>query len=346
MPADERQGRDAAAWVRGRAPLWQALAPEVKRAALRSRASITDALRTLETYRTLARDLASARELVPGSATTAALEDACARLHVAVSRPPRFGGSRLKVLLRDQIPAAAREVRGTTLWIALLLVGSGVAGWWLIWTYPALIGLIASDRMISGVQQGHLWTDEILNITPSSVLSLRIFSNNVAVTVGAFCAGLFFGLGTFYMIAMNGLMIGGLLAFTHQHGLMLRLVRFMLAHGPVELSVICLAGAAGMALGESLIRPSRPTRAESFRACAARLGPLLLACVPLLLGSGLIEGFISPDARFSIPFRLTVGIAYWLLMLLFLSGKWLRAAGAGAPRAPRPPAPAPLPPQG
>jgi uncharacterized membrane protein SpoIIM required for sporulation len=326
LPADERQGRDAAAWIRTRAPVWQALDAEVNRAPARSRVSIGEALRTLEAYRTLARDLASARELVPGSATSEALEDACSRLHVAISRPPRFARSRLLVLLRDQIPAAARSVGVLTLWIALLLVASALAGGWLVSTYPELVGLIASDRMISGVEQGRLWTDEILNVTPSSLLSIRIFSNNVAVTVAAFCFGLFFGLGTFYVIAINGLMLGGLLAFTHQHGVMLRLVKFMLAHGPVELSVICLAGAAGTALGESLIRPSLATRAQSFRAAAERLGPLLLACAPLLLGTGLIEGFISPVARFSIPFRLALGIGYWLLMLLFLSGKWLQAA--------------------
>ncbi len=204
------------------------------------------------------------------------------------------------------------------------MVTSALAGWWLISSYPELIGLIASDRMISGVEHGHLWTDQLLNVAPSSVLSAQIFSNNAVVTTGAFCAGLFFGLGTFYMIALNGLMVGGLLAFTHQHGLMLALVRFMLAHGPVELSVMCLAGAAGTALGESLIRPTRPTRAQSFRACAEHLGPLLVACVLLLLGAGLIEGFISPDPRFPIPVRLSIGLGYWVLMLLFLSGKLFR----------------------
>jgi hypothetical protein len=40
------------------------------------------------------------------------------------------------------------------------------------------------------------------------------------------------------------------------------------------------------------------------------------------LGAGLIEGFISPDARFSIPFRVTVGVGYWIVMMLFLSGRF------------------------
>jgi uncharacterized membrane protein SpoIIM required for sporulation len=323
--APNAPNRDATAWVKGRAPLWQALAAEAVDAPRRSRASTAEALHTMETYRSLARDLASARELLPGSSTTAALENVYATLHVAVNRTPRFGEARWVKLFRDRIPAAAASIRSTTLWIALLLVASAFAGWWLISTYPELIGLIASEKMIDGVEQGKLWTDQLYNVVPSSVLSVRIFSNNVAVTAGAFCSGLFFGLGTFYMIALNGLMLGGLLAFTHQHGLGLALLRFTLAHGPVELSVVCLAGAAGTALGEALIRPSYPTRAESFRRRAAELGPLLIACALLLLGSGLIEGFISPNPSISIPARIAVGLLYWVLMLLFLSGKLFRS---------------------
>jgi uncharacterized membrane protein SpoIIM required for sporulation len=319
--------RDADAWLRARASRWQRLAAEAQSAPHRSRASSEEALRTMESYRTLARDLASARELLPGNIATVGLESAYTTLHAAVNRSPRFGRARLATLFRNDIPAAAASVRTLTLWIALLLMASALAGWWLISTYPELVGLIASEKMIDGVEHGHLWTDDLFNIVPSSVLSARIMSNNVVVTCAAFCAGLFLGLGTFYMISLNGLMLGGLLAFAHQHGLGLALLRFILAHGPVELSVICLAGAAGTALGESLIRPVAPTRAESFRRTAAHLGPLLVACALLLIGSGLIEGFISPDPHISIAMRILIGLGYWSLMILMLSGK-LRPGGA------------------
>lgn len=332
MAAPDPKPLDPTAWLRARAPFWQTLAGEVQAAPGRSRATPEEALHTLQAYRTLARDLASARQLVPRDATTAALESAYARLHLAVNRPPRHGIARWHTLFRVGIPQATRSVRGWALWIALLLGASALAGWWLVSTYPELIGLIASERMIDGVEHGHLWTDQILNVAPSSVLSLRIFSNNAVVAAGAFCAGLFFGLGTLYMITLNGLMLGGLLAFTHQHGLGLALLRFILAHGPVELSVICLAGAAGTVLSESLIRPAYPTRAESFRRCAEHLGPLLVACALLLLGSGLIEGFISPDPRFPVPLRLGVGLGYWALMLLFLGGRMF--PGVEVPRGP------------
>jgi uncharacterized membrane protein SpoIIM required for sporulation len=316
-PADS----NSAAWIKARASAWQTLAAEAASAPDRSRATPEEALRTLQTYRTLARNLANARQLLPGSFLTAALESACATLHVAIGRPPKFGGPRLLKLFRYDIPAAAASVRTTTLWIAGLFIMSALAGWWLIATYPALVSIIASDRMIDGVERGHLWTDQLFNLGPPTLLSARIFSNNVVVTLGAFCSGILFGLGAFYMISFNGLMLGGLMAFTHQYGLAHGLVRFILAHGPVELSVMCLAAAAGTALGESIIRPRLATRTESLRRRAAELGPLLIACALLLFGSGLIEGFISPSHHIGIPVRLAVGLGYWTLMLLLLSGR-------------------------
>ena len=316
----------AAIWIRSRSPQWEALAAEAASASQRPQATLDEALHTLRTYRALAQHLASAHEFVPGSFLAAALENACATLHAAVDRAPRLTAARWLRLFRDEVPAAAASVRTHALWIAALLVASTVAGWWLINTYPQLVSLIASPQMIDGVERGHLWTYQVLNLAPPALLSARIFSNNVVVALGAFCSGILFGLGAFYMVALNGLMLGGLLAFTHQHGLALGLVKFTLAHGPVELSVICLAAAAGTALGEAVIRPAHPTRAESLRRRAAGLGPLLLACALLLLGCGLIEGFLSPHKAISIPVRLTVGLGYWTVMLLWLGGRLIPRA--------------------
>jgi len=210
------------------------------------------------------------------------------------------------------------------LWLALLMAGATFAGWWMVSTYPELISLTASPKMIEDVEHGRLWTDDILNITPSSVLSVRIFSNNIAVSLFAFCVGILFGLGSFYLVAVNGLMLGALFAFTHQHGLDGELLKFISAHGPVELSVICIAGAAGASLGESLIRPGSLSRSESFQRESKYAIRVLIACGLLLIVCGVIEGFVSPNPMFPLAARVTIGLLYWLLMLIFLSGRWLR----------------------
>lgn len=309
------------AWVAMRTSAWSAVTQAI--AGLRQRRSITidEALHSVESYRSLARDLASARRLLPGTRVTAGLEALYAQLHEMIRRKPHGGRPALATMFRTEIPRTVRALRSRIAWIAALFVLSAAAGWWLISAFPELVSLIASDGMIRSVENGRLWTDDILNIAPSSLLSIRIFSNNIAVSVFAICAGFFFGIGTFYIIATNGLMLGGVFAFTHQHGLADRLFSFVIAHGMVELSVICIAGAIGAALGDALIRPTLPTRRESFQQCMQDMGPLILLCSLLLVGAGLIEGFVSPNATYPMLSRVVIGVSYWVLMVMALNGR-------------------------
>ena len=115
-------------------------------------------------------------------------------------------------------------------------------------------------------------------------------------------------------------MLGAVFAFTAQHDLALRLFNFVVPHGLVELSVICIAGAAGMGLGEALVRPGEQTRREAFQAASARIGKLLVPCALLLVGCGFIEGYVSPDPTFPLASRLVIGVGYWLLMIAALRG--------------------------
>jgi uncharacterized membrane protein SpoIIM required for sporulation len=311
-------------WLIQRAPVWRSLGAALPRLR-RGKLPVEEAERALEGYRSLARDLASARQALPGSTATLALESIYASYHALVTRAPTsFRAATLK-LLREDVPAVMRELRPALLWVSLLFVLASAAGATLVALYPELIALVASAQAIDQVEHGQLWTADLLSITPPAILSLRIFSNNIVVAVFAFAAGAFYGLGTFYLIAMNGVMLGAMFAFTHQHGLDGELLSFVLAHGPVELSVICIAGAAGASIGESLVRPELPTRRDSFQQACARAGKLLLPLALLLVGCGFIEGYLSPRAGLPFALRLAVGLGYFLFMLLFLSGRlWAR----------------------
>jgi uncharacterized membrane protein SpoIIM required for sporulation len=215
-----------------------------------------------------------------------------------------------------------RWLRPHVLWATALFILTIVAGYWMVHTYPDLIALFASPELIATVERGQLWTEGLLNVVPSSVLSLQILTNNIVVSLFAYCAGFLFGLGTVYILGLNGLMLGAVFAFTGQHGLDDDLFRFVVAHGCVEISVMCLSGAAGAAVGEALIRPGTATRAESFQRAALSSGKLILACALLLIGSGLIEGYISPNPAFSLRARIAIGVSYWIFMLALLNG-WL-----------------------
>jgi len=207
-------------------------------------------------------------------------------------------------------------------WATALFILAVTAGYLMVHIYPDLIALFASPELIATVERGQLWTEGLLNVVPSSVLSLQILTNNIVVSLFAYCAGFLFGLGTVYIVGLNGLMLGAVFAFTSLHGLGHDLFRFVVAHGCVEISVMCLSGAAGAAVGEALIRPGHATRAESFQHAALQSGKLILLCVLLLIGSGVIEGYISPNPAFSLRTRIAIGVSYWGFMIALLTG-WL-----------------------
>jgi len=204
--------------------------------------------------------------------------------------------------------------------VTMLFFIAIVTGWWLIYSYPDLIAMFASSKLIATVERGELWTEGLLNVTPSAVLSVEILTNNIVVSYFAFVSGLIFGLGTFYIIATNGLSLGAMFAFTGQHGLADGLFDFVIAHGCVELSCICLAGAAGAYLGETLVRPGERTRAEAFRLAASESIRVMMAVTLLLFVCGFIEGYVSPDPDVPRWARIVIGVGYFIFMVSFLRG--------------------------
>jgi uncharacterized membrane protein SpoIIM required for sporulation/uncharacterized RDD family membrane protein YckC len=283
---------------------------------------VDEALAVVDDYRRAAHSLGAARLSKDPEAAASAeyLEAVYTDLHDTIHRPARRAWLVLLSLMRDRVPAAMTAMRVHLLAVTLLFIVSATTGAWLVYTYPDLIALFAGPQLIATVERGELWTDGLLNVTPSAVLSVSILTNNIVVSFFAFCSGIVFGLGTFYIIGMNGLSLGAIFAFTAQHDLAGRLFDFILAHGCVELSCICIAGAAGAYIGEALIRPGARTRAEAFHQAAAPSIRVMAVVTLLLLICGFIEGYVSPDPEVPRWARATIGVGYWLFMVSLFRG--------------------------
>ena len=248
------------------------------------------------------------------------LERIYLQLHRTIFRSPaRIDRSSSLVRTRRR-RGRATELRWHIAAVGALFAVSTAAGWWLISAFPDLVSLFASNEMIEHVQRGELWTDDLLNVFPSSLLAVRIFTNNIMVSLFAMCLGVLYGLGTIYIIGMNGFMLGGVFAFTSQHGMARRLFEFVCAHGFVEISVILVAGAVGASLGEALARPGHLPRAAAFQRATARGARLMVVALVFLVGAGVLEGYVSPDLGVPLAARLAIGLGYFALFALVLSG--------------------------
>jgi uncharacterized membrane protein SpoIIM required for sporulation/uncharacterized RDD family membrane protein YckC len=297
---------------------WRAMRLRAAALGRRGGTEVRDALATVDDYRRVAHELGAARQ--QSGTPSELLEATYADLHALVHRPARRTWLWLWSLLRDRVPLAMHQIRIHLLAVVLLFVIAGVAGFWLVYSFPDLIALFASPALISTVERGELWTEGMLNVTPAAVMSVSILSNNIVVAWFAFCSGIVFGLGTFYLISLNGMSLGAIFALTAQHGLAGRLFDFVVAHGCVELSCICISGAAGALMGEALIRPGAHTRAEAFRQAVGTGVRVMAVVTALLLGCGFIEGYVSPNPEVPRWARVTIGVGYFLFMISLLRG--------------------------
>lgn len=311
-------------WLDARAADWERVDAQLQQRPRGALDAFT-ALRAVEDYRALSHDVAVARRELPGTDLVLGLEHSLHRMHTQLHREHEPWRERARRLYGDEIPALFAKLRPVLCLLGTLFIASALAAAALVGRYPELASLFASEQMIEHVEQGELWTDGLLNLLPSSFLSVRIIANNVVVSLMAFVLGSLYGLGTLYMVILNGAMLGGVFAFTMRHELGGRLLQFILAHGVVELSVIMIAAAAGVGLGEALARPGQHSRSVAFRLAVADGSKLLAVVVPFLALAGLIEGFVSPDASFGWWTRVAVGAASGWLLWVVATGRWRRS---------------------
>jgi uncharacterized membrane protein SpoIIM required for sporulation len=146
-----------------------------------------------------------------------------------------------------------------------------------------------------------------------------IMTNNIQVMFHAFAFGALVGLGTLYIMALNGASIGAVLALTYRAGYGQDLVAFMAGHGVIELTCIFVAGGAGLLVGGAILIPGDLSRFDSLRMRGRDSIQLIVGCIPLLVLAGIIEGFISPapiSPAFKYGVAAATGVALYTYLLL------------------------------
>jgi uncharacterized membrane protein SpoIIM required for sporulation len=128
------------------------------------------------------------------------------------------------------------------------------------------------------------------------IASSGIMTNNIQVAFLAFSAGILFGLGTIYILFVNGMLVGSLSAVVSDADLatLSNLWGFIAPHGVIEIPAILLAGSAGLILGHALINPGQYNRRTALKLAGRRAFTIVLGVAAILVVAGIIEGFFSP----------------------------------------------------
>lgn len=124
---------------------------------------------------------------------------------------------------------------------------------------------------------------------------IKIFTNNSLVALFMFISGLFFGLGPWFIMAFNGLVVGLVVLAVHRTaGMpMSQIVLGLVPHGVIEIPAIAIAGVAGIVWYRELVK-GEGEGAERFKRGAANGLKLFLLSVALLFVAALIEAYVTP----------------------------------------------------
>ena len=272
-------------------------------------------------YRAATADLALAQRDFPQQPVTHYLNELVGSAHAVLYRGEPLRWRRLVALYARDFPQLYRRLLPYTAVAFLLFLLPALAAFFAVWADAGRIYLFEGPEiapLVDQVERGELWT-QIEPAVRSAEASL-ILTNNIQVMFLTFAGGMTAGLLTAWVMISNGMHIGAIFGLLQVHGLAGGLGEFVLAHGPIELSVIFLAGGCGLYIGDGLLRPGLLSRQAVLSGRVREAVTAILACVPLLVLAGLIEGFISPS---SLPWLVkavvgvgTGGALYWYWLRL------------------------------
>jgi uncharacterized membrane protein SpoIIM required for sporulation len=233
-----------------------------------------------------------------------------------MGRRSRAGG--IITFYRETFPQVFHDTLPYTLAACAIFFALAAVGMMMAIADPRFQGYLLGSAMMETIEKRQMWTHSVVTIKP--LASSFIMTNNLTVSFTTFALGITAGLGTIWMLALNGLLFGVVNAACWQVGMSQQLLSFVAPHGVLELPAIFIAGGGGLLLAKGLLFPGNLPRKASLVLEGGRAVRLVLGIIPLLIVAGTIEGFVSPsDLPVALKYTLAAGL--FGLLLLFVMRK-------------------------
>lgn len=284
-------------------------------------------------YIHLTNDLAYAQTYYAESKTLLYLNSLASQAHQRIYKNKKEGRNRIVDFWKTEFPLFFRQYH-RTLGIAFLIFGVATA--------IGSLSAIKDDtfvRLILGDGYVNQTLNNIAEGNPTAIYKsgseigtfLGITINNIRVAFLAFAFGVITSLGTAYILFSNGVMLGAFVTFFYTKGVFFEANKQIWLHGTIEISVIIIAGCAGLIMGNSILFPKTFSRRVSFMKGAKDGLKVVVSTIPFFIIAGFIEGFITrysnmPDwlALLIIGGSLTLIVYYYIIYPKLLNKKHAR----------------------
>jgi len=304
-------------WIAKRRPQWDRLSTLLAQADSNGLRQLTRAeLQEMALlYRQVAADLSVLRQDATARTYSVHVNQLLARAHHIIYSGRKTTLRSLFLFLRDEYPAVFQRQLGYVLASLAVSVAFGLLGAVLTSARPEFMRHFVGPEMIATMERHQMWTESIVSVAPKE--TSHIMTNNLTVSFVTFAGGITFGLGTFYYLFFNGMLLGVVAAACHQYGMSLLLWSFVAAHGSLELPSILIAGGAGFRLAHAMLFPGTLRWKDSVAQGGLEATKLVAGIIPLLVIAGCLEGFFSPSHA-PVALKFTVGGLLFTLLNLWL----------------------------
>lgn len=267
-------------------------------------------------YIQLTNDLAYAQTYYPESKTLLYLNSLASQAHQKIYRNKKESGNRIINFWKEEFPLFFYQYQKTLLYSFLIFLAATAIG---------VISALYDDSFVRLIL-GDSYVNETLNNIekgdPTAIYKsggqvgsfLGITINNIRVAFIAYAFGVLTSVGTAYILFSNGVMLGAFFTMFFNEGLLFEASKNIWLHGTIEISVIIVAGCAGLVMGNSLLFPKTFSRKVSFVKGAKDGLKIVVSTIPFFIIAGFIEGFITRYSQ--MPTFLALSIIFGSLILI------------------------------
>ncbi|WP_372917591.1 stage II sporulation protein M [Salegentibacter sp.] len=246
-------------------------------------------------YIEVSDDLSYAQTFYPKSNTTAYLNGLAANAHRKIYHSRKEPGSRLISFFIKEFPLEFYKHQKQLLLSFLIFMLFAVVGAFSASGDAAFVRFIMGDEYVNMTLQNIAENDPmaVYKKMAQTDMFLGITINNIRVSFMVFTLGIFAGIGTVFVLMQNAIMLGSFQYFFYEQGLLWESARTIWIHGTIEISVIIIAGCAGLVVGKGMLFPGTFTRLVSFTRGIKSGLKIVMSTVPFFIIAGFLEGFVT-----------------------------------------------------
>jgi len=271
-------------------------------------------------YVHLTEDLAYAKGKYPDSQLALYLNELTVKVHHIIYRNKPEKASRFISFWKSEVPRELNHAYPYLGYSFLIFITGALIGVLSAANDTTFVRLILSDayvdQTLKNIQEGNPMA--IYGSMEEGPMFLYITINNIRVALLAFAMGVFFSIGTGYVLFANGVMIGAFHYLFYQEGFFDETILTIWIHGTLEITAIIIAGAAGLIMGNGILFPGTYPRLYSFQRAAKRGLKIVLSLVPFFIVAGMIESFITRHTEWPLPVKILIILVSVFICLIYL----------------------------